>query len=222
MLRIDFVRQALRARVAHLASLAIASALLTAIPPQSGSARAQEAPPLPDPVPVTLDASTTAYLVLDMNDRVCLQYPACVDSIGTVARFLDRAREAGALVVYSTTTGGNVLPEVAPREGEPVVTGRSDKFYQTDLADILASHGIQTAVLVGVSANGAVLYTSFQANLRGYTVVVAQDGISSPDDFTTYVAQYQLLHEPGFANADNTPLAEARVTLSRTDLISFR
>jgi hypothetical protein len=30
------------------------------------------------------------------------------------------------------------------------------------------------------------------------------------------------LHQPGFGNATNTPLADKRVTLSRTDLITFK
>ncbi len=35
------------------------------------------------------------------------------------------------------------------------------------------------------------------------------------------MTRYQLLNQPGFTNADNTPLTPQAVTLSRTDLISF-
>ena len=86
---------------------------------------------------------------------------------------------------------------------------------------MLKSKGIKTAVIVGVSANGAVLYTAFEANLRGYTVVVAADGISA-DPFPLFLTQYQVLNQPGFPNPNNTPLAENRVTLNRSDLITFR
>jgi nicotinamidase-related amidase len=139
-----------------------------------------------------------------------------------VGAFLDRARAAGAHVVYSLATTGSVLPELAPWEGEPSVSTRADKFYATDLDEILRSRGVTTVVIVGVSANGAVLYTTFGANLRGYTVVVAEDGISADDPFAVLATRYQVLNQPGLNNPDNTPLMEGRATLSRTDLITFR
>ena len=67
-----------------------------------------------------------------------------------------------------------------------------------------------------------MLYTTFGLNLRGITVVVAQDGISAEPEFPTTVTRWQLLNEPGFTNADNKPLAKGFVTLSTTDLISFK
>jgi nicotinamidase-related amidase len=104
------------------------------------------------------------------------------------------------------------------------VTGRADKFINTTLDDILKAKGIKTAVIVGSASNGAVLYTSFGANIRGYTVVVAEDGMSTDDAFAHFLTRYQLLNQPGFATATNTPPQEGRVavTLSRTDLISFK
>lgn len=76
--------------------------------------------------------------------------------------------------------------------------------------------------MVGTRSNGAVLYTAFEANARGYTVVVAVDGISGSIPFENTLTQWQLLNQPGFANADNKPLAEKAVTLSRGDLITFK
>ena len=77
-------------------------------------------------------------------------------------------------------------------------------------------------MIVEGTANGAVLYSSFHANYLGFTVVVAEDGISSAQPFSDFVARYQLLNEPGFANATNKPLAEKAVTLSKGDLITFK
>jgi nicotinamidase-related amidase len=185
-------------------------------------AGAQPAPPeLPDPARVTLDPATTAYLVLDVNSAVCPPRPACLSAVPTVSRLLTRARDAGVFVVYSTTPGAQVLPDVAPRPNDPLITSRADKFFNTDLDQQLKDHGIQTVLLVGSAANGAVLYTSFGAVERGYTVVVAEDGISSGPEFDTYLAEYQVLNQPGFANADNEPLRSNAATLSSTDLISF-
>ncbi len=75
---------------------------------------------------------------------------------------------------------------------------------------------------MGSAANGAVLYTVFGLNLRGITVVVAQDGISAEPEFPITLTRWQLLNEPGFANADNKPLAKGFVTLSTTDLVTFK
>jgi len=98
----------------------------------------------------------------------------------------------------------------------------ADKFFGTDLDEILTGLGAETLLVVGVAANGAPLYTTFGANLRGYTVAVAEDGISAATEFDEFLARYQLLNEPGFGNATNTPLMAGRVTLTRTDLVAFR
>ncbi len=189
----------------------------------AGASAQVQIPTLPAPAPVTLDAKTAAYLVLDLTSIICAPQPACRATLPAAAALLTKARNAGVLVVYSDTPtpGSSILPEVAPRPSEPKVTGRADKFFGTSLDEILKSKGIKTAVIVGTAANGAVLYTAFGANLRGYTVVVVTDGISA-DPFPLLLAQYQILNQPGFANSDNTPLAESKVTLSRSDLITFR
>jgi len=48
------------------------------------------------------------------------------------------------------------------------------------------------------------------------------DGISGSIPFETTLAEWQMLNQPGFTNADNKPLAEKLVTLSRGDLITFK
>jgi len=102
------------------------------------------------------------------------------------------------------------------------VTSSADKFFGTDLDSILKQHGITTVVVTGTSSNGAVLYTSFSAAERGYTVVVAEDGISADTDFATQFTEWQLLNGPGTTNLQNTPLQPKAVTLSRTDLITYK
>ena len=52
-------------------------------------------------------------------------------------------------------------------------------------------------------------------------MAVAEDGISSGADFDTFLAEYQLLNQPGFANATNDPLKANAATLTRSDLVSF-
>ena len=45
-----------------------------------------------------------------------------------------------------------------------------DKFYGTELAEILQEAGVETVVLVGTAAEGAILNTATGAALRGYNV----------------------------------------------------
>ncbi len=179
-------------------------------------------PTIPAPVAVAVDPKTTAYLVLDVTSTICSPRPSCVATLGPDAALLKKARDAGALVVYSDTGGtSTILPEVAQGANEQKVTGRADKFIGTNLDDILKGKGIKTVVIVGYVANGAVLYTTFGANIRGYTAVVAIDGTGAEDPFAYLLTRYQLLNEPGFANPQNAPLSAGKVTLSRSDLITF-
>lgn len=183
-------------------------------------------PPIPAPAAVTLDAATTAFLILDINTAVCLPNPACTATVPAIASLLQKARAAKVPVFYSSTPGtagpAPMLPEVAPQGSEPTVVSRANKFTGTALEEVLRLRNAKTLVIVGSAANGAVLYSAFHANTRGFTVVVAEDGLSSPVPINTTLARYQMLNQAGFYNSNNTPLADQRVTLSRSDLITFR
>lgn len=214
-------------KIAHgvvLASLAFA---LTACGSMNATTATGVAvlPPVPAPASVTLSAKTTALLVLDINSAVC-QHPACLGTVPSIASLISKARAANVPVIYSTTVSPSgpppMLSAVAPQAGEPVVSTRANKFTGTNLEEILRQKNAETLVIVGSAANGAVMYTAFHANTRGFTVVVAEDGISSPVLINTQLARYQLLNQPGFINALNVPMAEKKVTLSRSDLITFR
>ena len=191
----------------------------------SAAAGATAIPPIPAAVPVTLDARTTALLILDINSVICQPNPDCVRTVPAIASLLGKARALKVPVFYSTTVnpGGPppVLTAVAPQAGEPVVATRANKFTGTNLEDLLKQRNVSTLVIVGSAANGAVMYSAFHANTKGYTVVVAEDGISSPVPVNTQLARYQLLNQPGFINSGNTPLADKKVTLSRSDLITI-
>jgi nicotinamidase-related amidase len=174
-------------------------------------------PQIPDPVPVAVTPATTALLVLDIQQSNCPRRPDCVASLPTMADFIDRARSAGVLVVY-TGRPTEIMPEVAPREGEPFPTSRGpDKFYESDLDDILKGAGITTLLVVGSSAIAAVLRTTAAATQRGYTVAVAEDGISADSEFEVFYARYHMLR----GNPENTPLAERAVTLTRMGSVTF-
>jgi nicotinamidase-related amidase len=207
-------------------ALAASLALLGACASQPPTPAAMVVPDIPAPVPVSIDSRTSALLVLDINSAICPPRPQCMASVPAIERLIARARAANVPVVYSTTVSPKgpppLLPSVAPQPNDPVVATRANKFVDTKLEEILKQRNAQTLVMVGSASNGAVLYTSFHANSRGFTVVVAEDGISGTHPFDNTLTRYQLLNQPGFTNAGNKALAPNMVTLSRTDLITFR
>jgi len=181
-------------------------------------------PAIPAPVAVEVPVAGAALLVLDITNTICDVRPSCVASVPKIANLVKKARDAKVTIIYSTTTtaGTLVRPEITPQSGDITIAGRADKFFGTNLEKILTDNKVQNAVVVGSASNGAVLYTVFGLGLRGITVVVAQDGISAEPEFPTTLTRWQLLNEPGFTNADNKPLAKGFVTLSTTDLVTFK
>src|SRR5437899_4176468 len=199
----------------------------TAVPsptPTASAAPTSPIPKIPDPVAVEVPVKGAALLVLDITSVICPPRPTCVASVPRIASLVKKARDAKVPVIYSqtATAGSTYIADIAPQPGDAAVTGRADKFYGTNLEQTLKDKAVETAVVVGSAANGAVLYTTFGLGLRGITVVVAQDGISGDPEFTETLTRWQLLNEPGFANASNTPLDKGHVTLSTTDKITFK
>jgi nicotinamidase-related amidase len=199
----------------------VSSALLAAL--VAAPALAQQVPPVPAPVPVTLDHANTAVLVLDITTQTCSPQPNCLEFLPRVANLLANARANNVFVLYSTpATSPPILPEVAPAQGDPVFAGLGqDRFFDTALDEMLRAKNIANLVLVGWRENGSVLYTAVGANLRTYTVVVADDGTSASTDADVAIGRYQLLTQLN-ANANNDPLHPSAATLSTTDLITFR
>src|ERR1700744_5976034 len=137
----------------------MSSAVLTLQMPQS-----------PDPVPVTLDAKTTALLVFDIVDPICTRQPNCTGKmVPAIASLLAKARKAGVTVVYGTRapTMAKWLPEVQPAPGDIKIESQAqDRFYKTDLDQTLKAKGITTLILAGWKVSGSVTYTSVGATLR--------------------------------------------------------
>lgn len=170
------------------------------------------APPLK---PVTVEAKTTALLMLDFMKQNCAKRPRCVATLPAMKKLLAEARAAKATVIYSivnNSTIDDVLPDVAA-QGEPSVKSGPDKYLNTDLDKILKDKGIKTVIPVGTAANGAVLYTGSGAAFRGLNVVVPVDGMSAIDA----VAEYSTVLE--FMTA---PTVSSKSTLTRSDMIKFQ
>src|SRR4030043_1881003 len=96
-----------------------------------------KAPPPPELKPVNVEPKTTALLILDIQIQMCTleKRPRCVNSVPNILNLLTKARSKGMPVVYSLAgeaTASDVLKEVAPVSGEPVVRSWVDKFFNTD------------------------------------------------------------------------------------------
>ena len=76
--------------------------------------------------------------------------------------------------------GHDIIPELAPIDGEPVIDkpGKG-AFYQTELDLILQTRGIRTLVVCGVTTEVCVHTTVRQANDRGYECIVPADCVGS-------------------------------------------
>jgi nicotinamidase-related amidase len=191
----------------------------------SNALQTLQMPQSPDPVPVVLDAATTALLVFDIVDPICTRQPNCTGKmVPAIASLLAKARKAGVIVAYGTRapTMSKWLPEVLPASGDIKIESQAqDRFYNTDLDQTLKAKGITTLILTGWKVSGSVTYTSVGATLRGYTVVVPIDATLDGTDYEIAIGRYQILHQNS-SNAENEPLKERASTLSRTDLITFR
>lgn len=204
----------------------LAVAVLTTFNPSSALAQTKDiidewasvkAPPPPELKPVTIDPKVTALLILDITQQNCNaeRRPRCVASVPKIQGLLNQARARGVVVIYSlagAATVADVLKEVAPIGGEPVVRSSADKFFGTDLEKILKEKGIKTVIVVGTAAHGAVLYTGSEAAKRGFQVIVPVEGMSAE---STYIEQYTAWH------LVNNPSYGRQVTLTRIDMIKF-
>ena len=182
-------------------------------------------PAPPDPVPVVLDPATTAVLVFDIIEHIAARQPKHMEQLkAAAAALLARARKAGVTVAYGTRTANmsTWLPEIAPAAGDIKIENQAqDRFYNTDLDNLLKAKGIKTLIMVGWKISGSVTYTSVGAMVRGYTVVVPMDTTSAGSDYETAIGFYNVLNS-GNANLTNEPLKPKAVTLTRTDMITFQ
>ncbi|SNZ12030.1 Nicotinamidase-related amidase [Natronoarchaeum philippinense] len=162
-----------------------------------------------------LDPERTAVVVVDMQNGFAhpdgsLYAPGSETAIEPIAELVDRAREAGARVVYTRDVHppeqfeGNHYYDEFERWGEHVVEGTwetefvdgldvreedlivekhtYDAFHQTQLDGWLSARGIDDLVLCGTLANVCVLHTGGSAGLRDYRPLLVEDAIGAIED----------------------------------------
>jgi len=181
-----------------------------------------EVPEIPQTEAVRLPASETALIVVDMqNDFVhpegALFVPDAPKTVPAIRELLERARAAGARVVFTQdwhaeddpefalwprhavagSWGAEVVGELEPLPQETRIHKlRYDAFYGTPLEHLLRVWGVRRVVVVGTVANICVLHTAGSAALRWFEVVLPADATSAltPFDHAAALRQVSFLY----------------------------
>ncbi|QKW24788.1 isochorismatase family protein [Streptomyces seoulensis] len=132
----------------------------------------------------------SALLVIDMQDDVMPIMHRPDRTVRTIADLSSRARASSVPVItVRQQGGGDILAELAPQGGEPVVTKTSaDAFLNTDLDETLIRLGVTELLVTGFATENCVETTARQALSHGYDLVLVADGHTTsvrhqPTDF---------------------------------------
>lgn len=134
------------------------------------------------------------------------------DVVGVTGKLLDAARTAGATVLYTRVAWqpgypdlvanspllgmviqsqclvegskmAEIVPELAPRDGDLVVTHqRVSGFSGSQMDVLLRARGVDTLAFAGVATNASVEGTARQASDLGYRTIIVADACSAADD----------------------------------------
>jgi len=214
-------------RLPYILSVFTAMLLLTMLPVHGQAAeykdileswKAVDVPETPPMQSVSVDHSTTALLILDIEELTCNadKRPRCLDTVPRIAGLMQKARNAKMPIIYSLTPKGareTILPPVAPRHGDQVVQASVDKFLNTPLETILEDLRIKTVIITGTAAHGAVLHTATGAAQRGLQIILPVDGLSASSLYIEQAAVW-LLH--------TGPATAKRIVLTRTTDIAIQ
>jgi nicotinamidase-related amidase len=93
--------------------------------------------------------------------------------------------------------GWDIVPEVAPAEGE-VIIDKAGKgaFYATELDLVLRSQGVSHLVLTGITTDVCVHTTMREANDRGYECLLLED-CTGATEYGNYLAALQMVKMQG-------------------------
>ena len=177
-------------------------------------ARPPEAPKLRA---TTLDARKTALVMMDFDGKSCTseKRSRCFDAIPAVAGLLARARDKQMLVVHyfnANISRDDIVPALAPKSPETAEQKSGDKFFNSNLDALLRSRNIDTVILAGTSANGAVLATAPGAFEHNFKAIVPVDCIPADGVWQEQFSIWEIANGPGFREVS---------TVTRTDMLNF-
>ncbi len=138
------------------------------------------------------DRSGTAVLVVDVQNGVVDGAHDRDGVVQRIAALVERARGEGVPVVWVQhsdedglefgTPAWQIVPELVPAEGEPVVHKRfRDSFEGTELEEVLARLGVARLAVVGAETDMCIRSTIHGAFARGYDTVLIGDAHTAAD-----------------------------------------
>lgn len=159
-------------------------------------------------------STDTALLIIDVQnglfDEVYDDDRAVLERIATL---IERARAAGAPIIYVQHDGGpdhplapetdawRIHPAVAPRPDDLIVRKRaSDAFYKTSLQRALDARGVLRLVVTGAQSEFCVDTTCRRALSQGYDVTLVADGHQTCDANGLSTEQIIAYHNAVLAN----------------------
>ncbi len=169
---------------------------------------------------VKLKPEETALLVIDVQNDFAnpsgkLYAKGAERIIEPIKGLVDKARRAGALIIYTQdwhikgdpefkiwgehavagSWGAEIVEELKPGEDDVVVRKPSyDAFYSTFLDHVLRAKGIATLILTGLLGNVCVHCTAVGAAVRGYKLVIPVDAIFTMNEFD-HIASLRFMNE---------------------------
>jgi len=141
---------------------------------------------------VLQDRPGSALLVVDVQVDVVQGAHARDEVVEAIAGLVERARSEGVPVVWVQhssegaldrgSPGWQLVPELVPAEGEPVVHKRyGDSFEGTDLEEVLAGLGVGRLVVAGAETDACIRSTLHGAFTRGYDALLVSDAHTAGD-----------------------------------------
>jgi nicotinamidase-related amidase len=137
------------------------------------------------------DRDATALIVIDVQNQVVTGAHDRDGVVQRIAGLVDRARGEGVPVVWvqhnseevqTDTQGWQIVPELVPADGEPVVQKRwGDSFEDTDLEEALAQRRVGRLVVTGAQTDACVRSTLHGAFTRGYDATLVGDAHTTED-----------------------------------------
>lgn len=136
------------------------------------------------------DRDGTALLVIDMQRGVVAGNHEVERVTGNIAELVDRARTAGAPVVWiqdhneleQDSEPWQLVPELAPASGDVLIRKEfGDSFAGTGLEEQLAERGVGRVVVTGAQTDACVRSTLHSALVRGYDVTLVGDAHTTED-----------------------------------------
>ena len=133
----------------------------------------------------------TALLVIDVQNGVVGEAFDRDRVVATIGGLVDRARADEVPVVWvqhsdeglpRSTPEWEIVPELAPRDGEAVVHKHyGDSYEATDLEERLAEQGVGRLVVTGAQTDACIRSTIHGAFTRGYDVTLVADAHTTED-----------------------------------------